>query len=231
MPSDLSPAMAVERRYTLSVESAICLSTSTESTYYGIHILSMQPNDVIYIPDAIPVSEDLNLRTARLDDASELFRVVNKNRKFLRKHLPWLDDTNSVSDETDFILDQSEKANRMEAMLLLLEYENEIVGTLSINRIDHGNRTAWIGYWLDQDHCGNGLMTRSAGALIDVLLNACAFHRVVIEAGIDNLPSRAIPERLGFREEGVSVEREWLYDHWIDIVQYAITAREWNTSD
>jgi ribosomal-protein-serine acetyltransferase len=50
----------------------------------------------------------------------------------------------------------------------------------------------------------------------------------VIEAGIDNLPSRAIPERLGFREEGVSVEREWLYDHWIDIVQYAITAREWN---
>ncbi|MBE39557.1 MAG: RimJ/RimL family protein N-acetyltransferase [Euryarchaeota archaeon] len=223
--------MAVERRYTLSVESAIHQSICAESTYHGIHILSMQPNDVIYIPDAIPVSEDLNLRAARLDDASELFRVVNKNRKFLRKHLPWLDDTNSVSDETDFILDQSEKANRMEAMLLLLEYENEIVGTLSINRIDHGNRTAWIGYWLDQDHCGNGLMTRSAGALIDVLLNACAFHRVVIEAGIDNLPSRAIPERLGFREEGVSVEREWLYDHWIDIVQYAITAREWNTSD
>ncbi len=183
------------------------------------------------IPDAIPVSEDLNLRAARLNDAPELFRVVNKNRKFLRKHLPWLDDTNSISDETDFIHDQSEKANRMEAMLLLLEYGNEIVGTLSINRIDHGNRTAWIGYWLDEDHCGNGLMTRSAGALVDVLLNACAFHRVVIEAGIDNLPSRAIPERLGFREEGVSVEREWLYDRWIDVVQYAITAREWNTSD
>ena len=184
---------------------------------------------MIYIPDAIPVSEDLNLRAARLDDAAELFSLVNKNRMFLRKHLPWLDDTNSVSDETDFIHQQSEKANRMEAMLLLVEYRNEIVGTLSINRIDHGNRTAWIGYWLDEDQCGNGLMTKSAGALIDVLLNGCAFHRIVIEAGVDNLPSRAIPERLGFRKEGVNIEREWLYDHWIDIVQYAITEREWNT--
>ena len=183
---------------------------------------------MIYIPDAIPVSEDLNLRAARLNDADDLFKVVNKNRKFLRNHLPWLDDTNSVSDESDFISDQSEKAGRMEAMLFLIEYQGEIAGTLSINRIDRGNRTAWIGYWLDEDRCGNGLMTRSVGALVDVLFNACSFHRVVIEAGIDNMPSRGIPERLGFRNEGVSVEREWLYDHWIDIVQYAITAKEWN---
>jgi len=39
--------------------------------------------------------------------------------------------------------------------------------------------------------------------------------------------SRAIPERLDFRQEGVLQQAEWLYDHFVDLVVYSVLAREW----
>ena len=72
-----------------------------------------------------------------------------------------------------------------------------------------------------------GIMTRAVGAIVDVLLVSCGFNRVVIEIGVGNSASMAIPLRLGFREEGKSIERQWMYDRWVDSLQYAITAREW----
>ena len=87
-----------------------------------------------------------------------------------------------------------------------------------------------IGYWLDQSHTGRGIMTRAVGALVDVLLVSCGFNRVVIETGVDNSASSAIPLRLGFRQEGRSVQRQWMYDRWVDSFQYAITASEWRAN-
>jgi len=53
------------------------------------------------------------------------------------------------------------------------------------------------------------------------------FHRFVLEAATDNTASRAVAERLGMRLEGITKDREWLYDHYVDAALYAITAPEW----
>jgi ribosomal-protein-serine acetyltransferase len=36
------------------------------------------------------------------------------------------------------------------------------------------------------------------------------------------LKSRAIPERLSFRIEGIMRQNEWLYDHFVDHVVYGM---------
>jgi ribosomal-protein-serine acetyltransferase len=46
-------------------------------------------------------------------------------------------------------------------------------------------------------------------------------HRVEIHAAVDNKSSRAIPEKLGFKEEGIARDGEFLYDHYVDTVTYA----------
>jgi ribosomal-protein-serine acetyltransferase len=56
-------------------------------------------------------------------------------------------------------------------------------------------------------------------------------HRFVLEAATDNFASRAIAERLGMRLEGITKDREWLYDHYVDSTLYAITAPEWQSRD
>ena len=48
-----------------------------------------------------------------------------------------------------------------------------------------------------------------------------------LEVAVENNASIAIAERLGMRLEGITREREWLYDHYVDASLYAITAPEW----
>lgn len=48
-----------------------------------------------------------------------------------------------------------------------------------------------------------------------------------LACAIGNGKSRAIPERLGFRLEGVQCWAEWLYDHFVDHTLYAMLASEW----
>lgn len=183
---------------------------------------------VVYIPDVIPVDDEIELRIATESDAAKLFQLVEENREHLRAWLPWLDETTSIQDEIEFIHGQLIRHQKTDGSLFLIWYQGRtIVGTLSVNQVDHGNQTGWIGYWLDRGHTGKGIMTRAVGAIVDVLLVSCGFNRVVIEIGVGNSASMAIPLRLGFREEGKSIERQWMYDRWVDSLQYAITAREW----
>jgi RimJ/RimL family protein N-acetyltransferase len=55
-----------------------------------------------------------------------------------------------------------------------------------------------IGYWIRTDRTGEGLATEAAGALTRVALGLAGVERVVIECDPDNVPSRRIPERLGY---------------------------------
>jgi ribosomal-protein-serine acetyltransferase len=50
---------------------------------------------------------------------------------------------------------------------------------------------------------------------------------VEIRCGVDNARSRAIPERLGFREEGELLEAERVGDRWVDLSLYAMLAADW----
>jgi ribosomal-protein-serine acetyltransferase len=54
-------------------------------------------------------------------------------------------------------------------------------------------------------------------------------HRISIRAGTANTRSRAIPERLGFREEGVRRDAERSGDRYRDLVVYALLAPEWTS--
>ena len=117
---------------------------------------------VVYIPDVIPVDDEIELRIATESDAATLFQLVEKNREHLRAWLPWLDETTSIQDEIEFIHGQLIRHQKTDGSLFLIWYQGRtIVGTLSVNQVDHGNQTGWIGYWLDQGHTGKGIMTRA----------------------------------------------------------------------
>lgn len=64
-------------------------------------------------------------------------------------------------------------------------------------------------------------MGASVRRLTEFAFDALNLHRVSIAAAVENQKSRAIPERLGFRFEGVMREAEWLYDCFVDHALYA----------
>jgi ribosomal-protein-serine acetyltransferase len=70
-------------------------------------------------------------------------------------------------------------------------------------------------------------MTLAAAALVDYAFGEWELRRVEIRAGVSNHRSRAIPQRLGFHQEGTVVGAERIGERVIDHVIYAIGAEAW----
>ncbi len=77
-----------------------------------------------------------------------------------------------------------------------------LAGVVGIT-VDRANRSAAIGYWLDEDSGGKGVMTAGVAAVVEDGFHRYRLVRVEIRADVHNRASRAIPERLGFQLEGV----------------------------
>ena len=55
-------------------------------------------------------------------------------------------------------------------------------------------------------------------------------NRIEIRAAVGNARSRAIPERLGFHEEGTLREAELVEGVALDIVVYSMLASQWRSA-
>ena len=84
-----------------------------------------------------------------------------------------------------------------------------------------------IGYWLAETHQGRGLVTTACRALVDHAFSAWTLNRVEVRAAVDNLRSRAVPERLGFTLEGTIRQAEWVNDRYVDHAVYGMLAADW----
>jgi len=52
-------------------------------------------------------------------------------------------------------------------------------------------------------------------------------NKVEIRCATGNTRSCAIPQRLDFKFEGVVKQGEWLYDHFVDLFLYGMSASDW----
>lgn len=177
------------------------------------------------------VDEEITLKMLDIYDAERLFNIIDSSREILREWLPWLDDTTSVLDSKQFIENAFQLYAEKVALTVGIFFSNELVGIAGFNTFDWRNRIGSIGYWLGKDVQGKGIMTRSVRAFIDYGFQSLELNRIEIRAAYANYKSRAIPERLGFKQEGIIRQAEWLYDHYVDHVVYGMLANEWQDKE
>jgi ribosomal-protein-serine acetyltransferase len=178
-------------------------------------------------PIRIPINDHLELRQRQPEDAEELFTLTDANRTYLRHWLPWLDYCNTPDDTRQNITASLKQAADGTGLAVSIWYHGRIVGVTGFNEIRKADRVGQIGYWLACELQGKGIMLSSVRALVDYGFVHLGLNRQSISAAVGNLRSRAIPERLGFRLEGISREAEWVYDHFKDLARYATTHGEW----
>ncbi len=175
----------------------------------------------------LDVGGGLHIRLLEEKDAAGLFSLVDANRRDLRNWLPWVDRTLRQEDSAVFIRNALEQHRNCTGLHAGIWQDGKLAGGIGYVSIDINNRKAAIGYWLAVPYRGKGLATRACAAMIDVAFNKLLLNRVEIQCAVDNLKSRAVPERLGFKPEGILRQYEWVNDHYVDVVTYGILASEW----
>ena len=173
------------------------------------------------------IDDELQLALIMPHYAEALYALVDQNRDYLREWLPWLDATTKQKDVEDFIKSAVTQMADGRGLTCLIVFQDNIVGVVSYNSIDASTQTGSIGYWLDQDHNGQGLMTRCVEKLIEIGFDELALRKLEIRCAVGNTKSRSIPERLGLKQEGVIRNSENLYGRYIDHAVYGVIVDEW----
>ena len=177
------------------------------------------------------LTADRSMRLVEPADAEELFALIEANRAYLARWMPFVGQTRSADDSLAFIRAAMRQREENRGLQMAILAQQRIVGVAGFHRIDWTLRTTSIGYWLAEFHQGAGTMTLAVRALVDYAIGVLRLHRVEIRAGVENQRSRAIPERLGFHEEGVVRAAERIGSRVIDHVIYVTTNAEWQPSN
>ena len=178
---------------------------------------------------SLQISDSVELRQVTQDDAEELTTLIDRNRTYLKEWLPWLDNSRNIIDTARFIGRSMEQAADQNGLTLGIVCDGRLAGIIGQHYVDTLNRRTELGYWLDAGHQGRGIVTRSTARLTEYAFREQDCNRVMLHCAVGNLKSRAVAERLGFVQEGVLREAEWLYDHYVDLVVYSMLKRTWMT--
>jgi ribosomal-protein-alanine N-acetyltransferase len=88
-------------------------------------------------------------------------------------------------------------------------------------------QSAYVGYWIDEKHAGNGYMPEALVVLTQFAFDELHLHRIQISIIPRNSASRRVVEKLGIRDEGIAARYLEINGVWEDHVRYAITSEEW----
>ena len=173
------------------------------------------------------IDDCLELRQVSENDTVELTGLIDRNRDYLRQWLPWLDSSTGLRDTARFIGRSVEQAEDDNGYTFGIVCKGVLAGVIGQHYLDSLNRRTEIGYWLDASHQGGGIITKSTARLTDYAFTEQDCNRVILHCAVGNVKSRAVAERLGFTQEGVLREAEWLYDHYVDLVVYSMLKSQW----
>jgi ribosomal-protein-serine acetyltransferase len=168
------------------------------------------------------VEEHIELRLVDTSHSGELFQLLEANRSHLRPWHSWVDILRTETDVERAITAWQQQHAMNRRFCAGIWFKDHFCGILNHLNVDWPNRWSALSYWLDAGHQGKGIMTACCRAFVAHGFNSWKLNRVTIECATHNTRSRAIPERLGFKFEGVIREVEWLHDRYVDHAVYGL---------
>lgn len=156
------------------------------------------------------VDKNIVLKQLELSDAPDIFNIIDTQREHLGPWLPFVETTQQLSDTEAFVESVvNSPKDRME-YTFTIRVSGRMAGLIGLKDIDRANKKTEIGYWLSREFLGRGIMTRSVSTLCDFAFRELDINRIQIKCAVANSASRNIPQRLGFRLEGIERAGELL---------------------
>jgi ribosomal-protein-alanine N-acetyltransferase len=165
-------------------------------------------------------SKNIYLRPFRLSDADELLQLQKKNKSFFKKYSITRPATYySLETQKDLIEKWEQYAKQaIEYHFGIYKINGRVlIGTISLFQVIRGPlQSAFIGYFLDQEHNGRGYTTEAAKLIVNYAFETLNLHR--IEAGVmpHNIGSMRVLEKAGFHKEGIAKKNVKINGRWED---------------
>lgn len=147
-------------------------------------------------------TERLILRRFKPTDAQDMFDNYCSKEK-VTEFLCWANHKNV--DETkkyleDTVLPSYEKKNTY-TWAIVLKATNKVIGSIDVCHSDERKRCAELGWVLDDNHWGKGIMPEAARSVLKYLFSI-GYERIQATHKVENLKSGRVMEKIGMQFEG-----------------------------
>lgn len=123
--------------------------------------------------------------------------------------------------------DLHRQARAGRAMPFAVTVEDRFAGQLTVTNIVGGSaRWAQVGYWIDQQYAGQGVMPIAVALAVDHCLLQIGLHRVEVAIRPENTASLRVVEKLGFVEYGYATGYLHIDGAWRDHRLFALTTED-----
>src|SRR5436190_8513402 len=175
----------------------------------------------------------VRLRPLRRRDGRAWCEVRNRNVEWL---MPWestLPDVPMLTVRADrptyrgMLRSLRRQARAGSTLPFAIEYDGRLVGQVTVSAIVRGSlQSASVGYWVDQAVAGRGVGPTAVALVVDHCFGPVGLHRIELNVRPENVRSRRVAEKLGFREEGMRLRYLHIDRGWRDHLCYALTVQD-----
>ncbi|PLX05908.1 MAG: N-acetyltransferase [Marinilabiliales bacterium] len=156
------------------------------------------------------IDKNIVIRKLIESDTKDIFNTIDSQREYLGEWLPFVEDTKEISYTQDFVDSVIESMDRTQDYIFTIRYDSKFAGIIGFKGTDSQNKKTEIGYWLAQEFQGKGLVSRAVKILTEFAFGPMNMNRVQIKVAVKNYKSKNIPERLGYKLEGIERNGELL---------------------
>ncbi|MBU2639065.1 MAG: GNAT family N-acetyltransferase [Nanoarchaeota archaeon] len=169
----------------------------------------------------------INLRDLRKTDAQSLQKYANG--RTVSRFIPNFPYPYKLKDAEKFIKLTKSKLHKKAYHEFGIEDKDtgEIIGMMSINRINQVNKNAEIGYWIAKSYRGKGLGKESLRIIIDYAFKELGLHRLYIRCFHVNKASASLAKSGGFKYEGRLRESVFKDGKWFDDLYFGLLRKEY----
>jgi RimJ/RimL family protein N-acetyltransferase len=178
---------------------------------------------------ALPISTGrLLLRPFTPDDAADVwaYQRLPEVARFMR----WEPrDRRQSQESVEQMANERELVSEGDCLSFAMVWpeSGKVVGQVELVWVSERNRLGEIGYVLNPEHQGKGLVSEAARAVLRLGFEELNLHRIIGRCAAANTASARVLERLGMRREAHFVGSALLKGAWVDELVYAILRHEW----
>jgi [ribosomal protein S5]-alanine N-acetyltransferase len=152
------------------------------------------------------ISPTVTLRLVQEGDAARMADAYVKNREHLAPWEPMRPESYFTAEwhETDIAgLRAAYDAGSL--LPLIVTAGSAVIGRVTLSGIVRGAfQSASLGYWLDRQHVGRGLMSAAVDAVLTIARDDLHLHRVEAATLLHNAASQRVLSRAGFEQIGLA---------------------------
>ena len=173
----------------------------------------------------------IRVRPARMRDGAHWSRIRLAERDNLEPWEPTAElnwsERHNVSAWPPMFSGLRAEARRGRMLPYVIDLDGRFCGQLTIGNVTHGAlRSAWIGYWVSAEVAGGGVATGALALALDHCFGPVGLHRVEATVRPENVASRRVLAKVGFREEGLLRRYLNVDGGWRDHLLLALTVEE-----